>query len=137
MSASDYLEKKIIDHVLGKQTYTPPDTIYIGLTTVAVVDADTGSTVTEPSSGAYARVAVTNNATNFPNATGTSATKSNGTDIVFPEATASWGTVTHFFYADALTGGNILFHGELTSPAAVGTGVTPKFSTGSLTITGN
>lgn len=62
-SFSDYLEKKLLDHVLGGVAYTPPATVYVGLATEAITDATTGTTVAEPTGGAYARVAVTNNAT--------------------------------------------------------------------------
>ncbi len=132
---SDFLEKELLDHVLGAATYTPPATVYVGLATAAISDTTTGSTVTEPSGGAYARVAVTNNATNFPAATGTTATKKNGTVINFPEATAGWGTVTHFFIADALTGGNILMSAALTAQKVIDAGDLPRFNANALTVT--
>ena len=49
---SDYLEDKIIDHILRAQAFTPPATIYVGLFTAAPSDAGGG---TEVSGGAYAR----------------------------------------------------------------------------------
>lgn len=132
---SDYLEKKLLDHVLGAAAYTPPTTLYVGLATAAITDATTGTNVTEPSGGAYARVAVTNNATNFPAASGTTATKKNGTAISFPEATAAWGTVTYFFIADAATAGNILMSAALTASKTIDAGDLPRFNTDSLTVT--
>lgn len=134
-SFSDYLEKKLLDHVLGGVAYTPPATVYVGLATAAITDATTGTTVTEPTGGAYARVAVTNNATNWPAASGTTATKKNGTEIAFPEATAGWGTVTYFFIADAATEGNILMWGSLSASKTVDSGDLPRFNTDSLTVT--
>jgi len=129
-AASDYLENKILDHILGKVTYTAPDTVYIGL---AAEVNDDGSISGEPTEASYARVAVTNNATNFPAASNGS--KSNGTDIVFGEATGDWGTVNYAFIADADTGGNVLLYGGLTTPKTINSGDIVKFSTGNLTFT--
>jgi len=95
-SKSDFLELKLLDHVLGNTAYTAPTIVYVALYTVAPTDAGGGTEVT---GGAYARVAVTNNITNWPAAAG--GLKSNGTEIVFPTATASWGTVVAFAVLDA------------------------------------
>lgn len=129
-AASDYLENKILDHILGKVTYTAPDTVYIGL---AAEVNDDGSISGEPTEASYARVAVTNNATNFPAASNGS--KSNGTDIVFGEATGDWGTVNYAFIADADTGGNVLLYGGLTTSKTINSGDIVKFLTGNLTFT--
>lgn len=134
-SFSDYLEKKLLDHVLGGVAYTPPATVYVGLATAAITDATTGTTVAEPTGGAYARVAVTNNATNWPAASGTTATKKNGTEIAFPEATAEWGTITYFFIADAATEGNILMWGSLSDSKTIDSGDLPRFNANALTVT--
>ena len=53
MSFFDYLENKVLDHVVGKTAYTSP-TVYIGLS--STTPAEDGTSVTEPSAGAYARV---------------------------------------------------------------------------------
>lgn len=127
---TDYLENEVLDHLFGAATYTSPTTLYVGLCTSV---SESGTITGEPSSGAYARVAVTNNATNFPAAV--SGAKSNGTVIEFPEATAAWGTMSVFFLASAATAGNVLAYGDLTVPKAVAIGDTPKFNVGTLTIT--
>ena len=99
-SKSDYLENEILDHVLGGGDFTRPATVYLALFTVTPTDAGGGTEVT---GGAYARVAVTNNATNFPAASGGS--KSIGAQFDFPEATANWGTVVALGIFDASTAG--------------------------------
>jgi hypothetical protein len=109
---------------------TVPATLYVALSTT--LPTNTGTNVTEPSGNAYARVAVTNNATNFPAASARA--KSNGTDIVFPMATGSWGTATHFCLYDASTAGNFVAWGALTVPVAVINGATVTFVAGSLVI---
>ena len=132
MAFSDYFENKVLDLLFGNVSYTPPSTLYIGLTTEAITDSDDGSTVTEPSGGAYARVAITNDKTTWTAASNGSV--SNAIDINFPEATAGWGTVTHMFIADAASGGNILVWGSLTTSKTIGVGDNARFATGDLTI---
>lgn len=129
-SFSDYLELEVLDHVFGAATYTPPATIYFSLFTAAPTDAGGG---TECTGGSYARVAVTNNATNFPAAS--AGAKSNGTAITFPTASASWGTAVAMGAHDASTAGNLLGWADLTVSKAVGSGDTPSFAIGELDIT--
>lgn len=130
-SFTDYLENRTLDHFFGGVASTPPATLYVGLSTSTITDA--GGNITEPSGNGYARVAVTNNATNFPAASG--GAKSNGTAITFPQASGSWGTVIDFFIADASSGGNILGYGTLTVSKAVTSGDTLSFAIGELDIT--
>jgi hypothetical protein len=72
---------------------------------------EAGTFPAEVSGGGYARVAVANNTTNFP-ATSND-TKSNGTDITFPIATADWGQIALVTIWDASTGGNAWFWATL------------------------
>ncbi len=124
---TDYLENKILDHVLGNSTYTPPSTVYIGL---AQSVSEDGTITGEPSGYGYQRVAVANNPTNFPAASNGS--KTNGTTITFPEATGDWGTIYYAFVADAATGGNVLLYMQLDNPKSVGAGDTVRFTPGDL-----
>lgn len=130
MSKSDYLELELLDHVLGNSAYSAPATVYVGLSTADPTDS--GSGIAEPSNG-YARVAVTNNSTNWPAAA--SGAKANGTEIQFPEASGSWGTVTHWFISDASSSGNMLYHGSLSVSRSVIAGDAPRFDVGELDIT--
>jgi hypothetical protein len=121
-SFSDYLELELLDHVFGGGDYTRPATVYIALLTDSNTQAqrDAG-TVTEVDTGDwtnYARLAVTNNSTNFPAASGTTATKSNGAAITFSAATIPSGTVvvTAIAIYDASTAGNLMGHGDLAVP---------------------
>lgn len=132
MSFADFLENELLDHVWGNAAFSPAATLYVGLSTTT--PNDDGTNITEPSGGAaYARVAVTNNATNWPAASG--GAKSNGIAIDFPTATGSWGTVTHFFVADAGAGGNIYGSGALTVAKTIDSGDTASFAIGDLDIT--
>lgn len=128
-SFSDYLENEILDHVFGAAAYTAPGTIYVAAFTASPGDDDSG---TEVSGGSYARVAVTNNATNFPAASG--GAKSNANAITFPTASADWGTVTSIGLYDASTSGNLLGWDDLGTSQSVPTGVTLSIAAGDLDI---
>lgn len=130
MSKSDYLENELLDHVLGGGDYTRPATVYIALYTAAPSDSGGG---TECSGGSYARKSVTNDATNWPAASG--GAKSNGVAITFVTATGSWGTVTHFGIFDASSGGNLLRWGALGTSKVIGNGDTAQFGIGELDVT--
>jgi hypothetical protein len=129
-SKSNYLENAILNHVLGRQTYTPPATVYVALFTAAPGEAGGG---TEVSGGGYSRVAVANDTTNWP--TTTSGQKSNANAITFPQATANWGTIVAWGLFDAATGGNLLYYGDVSPSRAVNSGDTAQFSAGALTFT--
>jgi hypothetical protein len=121
---SNYLEDKIIDHMLRNQAFTPPSTLYLALYTDDPTDADTG---TEVSGGSYARQAVTLSAAS-------GGASSNSADITFPQATADWGTITHVGIRDAATGGNLLMHSALDASKTINSGDTFKINAGDLDI---
>lgn len=125
---TDYLEDALLDHVLNGVAYTPPSSIYIGLFTAAPSDAGGG---TEVSGGSYARVQVTAGFSTDD----TDTRYSNDSDITFPVATASWGTVTHLGIFDAASGGNLLLYKALPSSVAVATANQPVLSADGLGVT--
>lgn len=130
----DTIANRVLDLLLGSShdTTATPATVYVALITTAPSDAN-GTGIVEVSGSAYARVAVTNNSTNWPNAA--SRVKSNGTTITFPTSTGSWGTVVGYALYDAATTGNFLAYGALGSSQTVGSGVTPQFAAAALTVT--
>ena len=130
-SFGNYLELEILDHIFGAAAYSAPATLHVGLSTADPTDDASG--IAEPVGGSYARVAVTNNATNFPAAVG--GAKANGTAITFPTATGSWGVCTHFFISDDPSAGNMLAHGTLTASKTIDSGDTASFAIGDLDIT--
>ena len=134
-SFSNDLEDKVLDHILGGGDYSRPATVYIGLWTAALDDTSTGSTANEVSGGSYVRKSVTNNATNWPAASG--GAKANGAAITFVTATGDWGTVTYFAILDAASAGNILGWGALTQSKTIGNGDTASFAIGDLDVTLN
>lgn len=128
---ADFLENELLDHVLGNAAYTAPGTVHVALYTVTPTDAGGGTEVT---GGSYARVAVTNDATNWPAAS--AGAKSNGTAITFPAPTANWGTVVAFAILDAGTGGNFLYWGPISPNKTVNASdPAPSFAVGDLDVT--
>ena len=126
-SFSNYWENKILDHIFGKAALTPP-TIYMGLSTTEP-DED-GSSVAEPSGNAYLRVQ-----TSVDDWSAASdGSLDNANEIVFPMATGSWGTMTHFVLFDAVVGGNMLAFGLLSPAKPVGSGDIAKFAAGDLVL---
>jgi hypothetical protein len=127
-AASDFLENKLLDHVLTATAYTQPSTRYLALFT-----ADTGLETNSPSAEistsdtAYGRKTVTFAAASA----GTSATNAT---VTFDTATASWGTVTHIAVMDAETAGNVLFYGALTTAKTIDTADTMQVTSGNLTV---
>lgn len=130
MSVTTYAANKLLDYNFGRTSYTVPTTYYVLLSTTTI--SSTGTGATEPSGGAYARVAVTNNKTNFSAAS--SNTLSNATAITFTESSASWGTITYIALADDPTAGNIWWYEALPSAKLVDTQTTVSFTVGALTI---
>jgi hypothetical protein len=136
-SKSDYLENELLDHILGNSAgawdwpSSPLATVYIALYTAAPTDAGGGTEVT---GGSYARATVANTAANWPAAA--SGAKANGTQINFATSTASWGTIVAFGIFDALSGGNLLYWGELPgSGVVIGSGQTAYFAVGDIDVT--
>lgn len=120
---SNYLENKLLDHVLRNVSYTSPTTVYVGLYTSDPGDDNTG---TEVSGGSYARQILS-----VTTATGGIVTSS--ADITFPQATGSWGTISHIGLLDALSAGNLLMHTALTTSKTIESGDVLRISTGDLT----
>jgi hypothetical protein len=127
MSAlSSYLENKIADHVLGGTVYTPSSTVYFALFTASPTEAGGGTEVSTSGTG-YTRVAVTNNATNFPAAS--NGEKYNAANVTFPISTSDWGTISAFGIYDS-GGSNLLFFGALSASRNITTGDTARFTAG-------
>ena len=111
---TDYANNKILDLVFGSTAYTPPATLYLGL---SLLPAGKNGQIYEPTGGGYARVAVANSGASFPAAS--AGTKSNATAAAFPAATANWGAVLSLFIADSPSGGNVIAVADLATPKTI------------------
>lgn len=137
---TNYLENKLVDHLLRGASFSAPSTLYVGLFTVSPSDAGGG---TECTGGGYGRVAVTCNGTNWSAtdgagttgySAGDSGTISNNVSIKFPLPTATWGTVVAVGLFNTQTGGNLLLQGSITEPVLINTdSAEPEFEPGALT----
>ncbi len=130
VAKTHYLEKKLLDHVLRNVAYSQPATVYLALYTATPNDQGGG---TELIGNAYARQAITFGAAtdNGASVGGQSATT---VDILFPVATANWGTITHVGIFDAVSAGNLLYYGALTASKTINSGDQFKVSAGQLTV---
>lgn len=140
---SDYLENKIIDHILRGTPYTAPSgNVCIGL--FRTTPSDTGGGVEVPSANNYARANVAASLTGWtgtqggPGAvsSGTSGFANNASTITFPAPSGGdWGVINGFGMFDAVTGGNLLFYGALTIPKTINNGDSaPSFAANTLCI---
>lgn len=134
---SDYLSNKLLDFAFRNQAFSEPAT-YVALCTAVVSDSDTGTTITEPSGGAYARKQVNVNGGSSPTwdlAAGTTPTEVDNTHaITFPQATADWGTIVAVAICDAATLGNLLVYDNEMTDQDVDNGDTAEFAIGELDI---
>ncbi len=123
-SMSDFLENKVIDHLLRNQAYTPPTTVYVALYTT-MPNKETGASGVEVTGGSYARQAVTLSA-------GSGGSSANTAALSYSNMPAA--TVLGVGLFDALTGGNMLMSDVLTTNKTVAAGDTLSFATSSLTV---
>lgn len=137
MGAHNSRQRAIADSQFGGgATSWAPATWYLGLSTTNP-NTD-GTNFTEPVGGAYARLAIVNNATNFPAATtvGGITTKANGIKFTFVNPTGVWGLIAYYGFFTALTGGTPEYSNALDAPITVRNGNTPvEFDIGQLVMT--
>ena len=126
---SDFLETALLNHTLrgniGGTSYAQPATVYVALFTTATDDAGGGTEVT---GGSYARQGP------LTFTVPASGQVANTVDIIFPTATAGWGTVTHVGIYDAVTAGNRLYHGPLATSKTVNNGDSFRFVASQLVV---
>jgi len=99
---TDYLETELLDHAFGGAggAWTAPTSLYLALLTSPAADSDTCATISEPSTGNYARQLIT-----FDPASGTSpAVKSNTSAITFTNDAATTWNVVGVAIVDSETG---------------------------------
>lgn len=124
-AASNYLENEFLDHALGTGAWTMPTTVYLALSTANPTDA--GSGLAEPAASEYARQSITFGAA-------ASGTVSNTSTHEYDDADEALGTITHWAIMDALTGGNMLFHGAWATSRTIGAGEKLTVAAGAIDI---
>jgi hypothetical protein len=120
-AASNYLRDKLNDLLFGAGASPTasfvPATWYFALFTTMPTSSGGG---VEVSGGSYARVAKTNNVTNFAASSGQ--VKTNATLIDWGTATGNWGTILGIGAFDASSGGNLQVFGLLSASQIVNSG---------------
>jgi hypothetical protein len=134
-ASSDYLEDKLLDHVLRNTAYTSPTTVYVALfnsddSTGATSELlEAGTLTTECTGGAYTRQTATFDAIS-------NGSTSNSGNLTWTTASdGNWGTITHVAVMDASSAGNVLFYGALDTAREILQDDTFQITAGSLTIT--
>jgi len=137
---TNYLENQLVDHIFRNQTFSAPANLYISLHT-----ADPGETgASEISGNNYGRATVASSLANWAGtqaaasttaSSGTGGVTSNNNAITFATPSATWGTITHFAIWDAVSTGNPLLYGELTTSKTINSGDTVSFAAAALTVT--
>ena len=122
MSMSDYLENKVLAHVLGTVTYTSPGSVYLALHSADTLE--TGSN--ELTGGTYARQLCA-----FGAAASGSIANANQEDFTLLPA----GDVKYAGIWDGSTAGNFLWGGALTATKSVSLGDTVTINAGSVVVT--
>jgi CubicO group peptidase (beta-lactamase class C family) len=130
MSFSQYLQKKLLDHIFLTSAYTQPSNICVALYSSDPGEDNSGTELTGDN---YARV-IHNTWTVATLATPSAI--SNDGNIEFPQpGTGGWGTATHFALLDATTGGNMLAYGALILHKEINEADYVMFKSGDLVIT--
>lgn len=123
---SDYAEAALLDHLFSLSAGFAQPTLYLALSTAD--PTEDGSGLAEPAAGAYARVVTAG--TDWSR---TANVVENANELSFPQATASWGTLTHAAIYDAATGGNLIAYGPLGTAKAIAANETLRFPAGNIT----
>lgn len=113
MSFSNTYETHVLNYLLTSTSVTRPTAWYLALFTSNPAE-DASGTEVSTSGTAYARQSASFTVS------GNSA--SNTSEIEFPTATASFGTVTHAAVFDASTGGNMIAYAALATSKTIDTG---------------
>jgi hypothetical protein len=120
---SNYLETQLITWAMSASAVTRPTAWYVALFTAAPSDTGGG---TEISGGGYARQSV---------ATWTiSNNQASNAAIIDFVSSADWGNITHVGIFDAVTSGNLLWWGSLTTPRDPASGDTVRFAANALIV---
>jgi len=126
----------VLNGLIGKASSVALSNCYLALSSTAP-NAD-GTNFTEPdSSKGYARAIIGlqgQSATQVMTAPANGVTQ-NKDIIFFPEASASWGTLTHFGLYSSATGGTLVLYGALSEPITVSANYVPLFRVGNFSLT--
>jgi hypothetical protein len=124
--ATNYLEDKVLDHVFGKgvRNLTSPANLYLALHSAD--PTETGA-VAELSGNGYARQSMTFGASS-------GGTTSSSDSQTFTASGGGWSAATHMSIWDAVTAGNCLVYGPLTTSKTLADGDSLVFAIGAVDV---
>lgn len=135
---SNYAANGFLDRMFRNQAFTVSAT-HLALTTVAVTEGMTGSTITEPSGNNYSRKQINTTGGASPAwtaVTGTAPTTlTNNQQVTMATPSGSWGTIVYCAICDASTTGNLLWFGDVTDQAVTTNDTVSFAASGGITIT--
>lgn len=128
--ATDYVESQSLQYWLNNVA----SGIWCALSTTPPNDDATN--FTEPAGGSYARATVSGTPRFTIGAASEGPTSGTNTEeVVFPAATAPWGTVSHFGLFNNALSGDLLFKSVLSEAKIISTADLPVFSGSELVVT--
>jgi hypothetical protein len=132
---SDYSAQAAINYYLLGTPMPAVPGLFLALFTADPKDDNSGS-ASEISAGWYARQECDSWTAPVSNPDGVTGTvSSNSAQVTFPATTGSSVTVTHWALYDAVTGGNLLFSGALTTPRTLNVSDVMTLGANQLTMT--
>lgn len=127
MALTNYAEKKILDHLVGKAAFTMP-TAYVALYTSVPNEDGTGGV--EVSGGGYSRMQTSPSDWEDAAEGGIQ----NAVNLEWDASTADWGTIVGIALVDASTSGNVLVRGEAVAQKTIESGDMFRISAGNLVL---
>lgn len=131
LNKTKYGRKAVLDHMLGRVSYTFPANVYLAL--FSDNPTDDGVLTNELSQSGYARIEISDL---LANADLTGGITSNNVEIEFGPAGEDWPEVSYIGIMDSVTigAGNMIYYGPVTTSRVVNDTDTFLVKVGQLTI---
>ena len=128
------VELKVLEHIVGKTSYTMPSGLLLALTTAVVVETDTGLTITRAAYTGYADKSVAGSDWGNATSPGGVGTIANVNAITFAACTAGTSTLAGWALLSG-AGGDVIIFGTLASLVVSATQTPVNFAAGALIAT--
>jgi hypothetical protein len=132
---SNYLENKIVGWLNGDALATITGSLYVALYSSPGVVQDNAATNLIGLTTPRVEVSSWTVTTATGSTDGSDASITNAAEIVMTSNSNVAATASHFAVYDAVSSGNLLFHGALSSSVSIAIGDTVKFAANAITLT--
>lgn len=131
---TDYAEQKLLEALLKNTSFAGGATLYLALYLDGAPPTESGGG-TEVTGGSYVRQPVAAvDGWSAGGQVGGAFQVTNAPDVVYPVATADWGTVGYVAVFDTITGGHMLVFAQLDGPRIIESGAQFKLLAGNLSV---